>query len=258
MSVIDRSFPGEKELKFPRICAHRGWSKSLPENTISAFGAAIALGAQEIEMDIRFTADGVPVVSHDPVLERVSNGSGLVENHTLAELKALDFGSHQAPQFAGIKIATFEEVLAKFARHIIINLHLKSVDESRIYPEEQMQKIIELLTRYDQLEHVYFMGSADVQECAIKLAPQIPRCMANYPDPEKVLENALKFNCSKIQYFNCELHDGVIQRTHELGIKCNLFFCDEPDKARDYFNDGIDCILTNDCLHILPLLEKSE
>ena len=250
------TIPGEKELPYPRVCAHRGWSKALPENTLSAFGAAIALGADEIEMDIRFTADGIPVVSHDPVLERVSDGSGLVENHTLAEMKAMDFGIKHGSQYAGIKIASFEEVLAKFARHVIINLHLKSVDESRIYPEDQMQKILDLLKKYDQLEHVYFMGSADVQECALKMAPQIPRCMANYPDPEHVVENALKFKCSKIQYFNCELKDGVIRRTHELGIKCNLFYCDQADKAKQYFADGIDCILTNDCLHILPLIKE--
>ena len=165
------------------------------------------------------------------------------------------FGSKHGSGFAGTQIATLEEVLAKFARHAIINLHLKSVDESICYPEKQMLKILDLLKRYDQMEHVYFMGSADVQECALKLAPQIPRCMANFPDPEKVLENAIKYQCSKIQYFNRELHDGVIRRTHELGIRCNLFFCDEPDKAEKYLADGIDCILTNDCLHILPLLK---
>ena len=245
----------EKEMPYPRICAHRGWPYAMPENTLPSFGAAIALGAQEIEMDIRFTADGIPVVSHDPVLERVSDGCGLVENHTLEQLRALDFGIKHGSQFAGVKIATFEEVLAKFARHAIINLHLKSVDENGTYPEEQMQKIVDLLTRYDQLEHVYFMGSADVMACALKIAPQIPRCMACFPEPEKILERAVKYQCSKVQFFATELKDGQIEKAHQMGLKCNLFFSDDPVAAGKYFAAGIDTILTNDCLHILPLIK---
>ena len=119
-----------------------------------------------------------------------------------------------------------------------------------------MQKIIDLLTRYDQLEHVYIMGSSDVQACALTMAPQIPRCMANFPDPENVIDNAIKYQCSKIQFFNSQLFPGVIQRTHELGMKCNLFFCDDAVESGKYFADGIDTILTNDCLHILPLIQK--
>ena len=119
-----------------------------------------------------------------------------------------------------------------------------------------MQKIIDLLTRYDQLEHVYIMGSSDVQACALTMAPQIPRCMANFPDRENVIDNAIKYQCSKIQFFNSQLFPGVIQRTHELGMKCNLFFCDDAVESGKYFADGIDTILTNDCLHILPLIQK--
>ncbi len=245
----------DKMMPYPRICAHRGWPCATPENTLPSFGAAVALGAQEIEMDIRFTADGIPVVSHDPVLERVSNGEGLVENHTLAQLQFLDFGVKHGSQFAGVKIATFEEVLAKFARHAIINLHLKSVDENGSYPEDQMRKIVELLTRYDQMEHVYFMGSSDVMACALKIAPQIPRCMACFPEPEKILERAVKYQCSKVQFFATELKDGQIEKAHQMGLKCNLFFSDDPVAAGKYFAAGIDTILTNDCLHILPLIK---
>ena len=72
-----------------RFCAHRGVSALMPENTLPAFGAALALGANEIEFDIRLTKDGKLVVCHDPVLERISDGIGRVEEHTLEELKAL-------------------------------------------------------------------------------------------------------------------------------------------------------------------------
>ena len=67
-----------KRMGYPRVCAHRGFHTQLPENTLPAFGAAIALGADEIEFDLWETADGVPVAIHDPKLDRVSNGTGVV------------------------------------------------------------------------------------------------------------------------------------------------------------------------------------
>ena len=98
MNVIDRNFPGEKELAFPRICAHRGYSAAAPENSMAAYRAAVNNGAEEIELDVRFTKDGIPVSIHDDFLERISNGTGTVQEHTLEELKRLDFGIKFSPE----------------------------------------------------------------------------------------------------------------------------------------------------------------
>lgn len=246
---------GDREQGYPRICAHRGFPAGMPENTLAGLGTAIAMGAPEIEMDVRFSSDGVPMICHDPVLERVSDGQGLLEEYTFAELKKLDFGGKHGKEFSGLKIASLEEVLARFARHAVINLHLKSED-FQPYPESRMRCIVDLLARYDHLEHVYFMGTAEVMQCALKVAPEIPRCMACFPEPEKIIERAVKYQCRKLQFFASELKPGQIEEAHRQGLICNLFFCDEPDKAEEYFAAGIDTILTNDCLAILPVLEK--
>ena len=74
-------------MPYPRICAHRGFETAAPENTLPAFGAAIALGAQEIELDVRLSRDGVPVVCHDDRLDRISNGSGVVQDLTFEEIR---------------------------------------------------------------------------------------------------------------------------------------------------------------------------
>ena len=57
-----------------KLCAHRGLSHACPENTLPAFGAAIALGVDEIEFDLWLSADGVPVVCHDPRVDRTTDG----------------------------------------------------------------------------------------------------------------------------------------------------------------------------------------
>jgi predicted amidohydrolase len=79
------TIPGDRQQPFPRLCAHRGFSRACPENTLPAFGTAIALGACEIELDVRFTKDGVPVSCHDDRLDRIANGSGRVADITFEE-----------------------------------------------------------------------------------------------------------------------------------------------------------------------------
>lgn len=245
--------PDDQLMGYPRVCAHRGFSAALPENTLPSFGAAIALGADEIEMDVRFTRDGVPVISHDPVLERVSNGKGVVEECTFAELRELDFGVHCGEKFSGVKIASFEEVLKKFARHAVFNLHLKNPGEDLTapYPDELMRQIVALLRKYDHDQHTFFMGTFGVMESALRIAPDIRRCMGAFPDTWEIVERAIEYRCHKVQFFLPYLNEDMIRRAKENGIRCNLFFCDDFEEAKKYFASGIDTILTNDCLTVL-------
>ena len=74
------------------VAAHRGASASHPENTMEAFRAAIEMGVDQIETDVRITADGELVLIHDATVDRTTNGTGKVAQMTLAELKALDAG----------------------------------------------------------------------------------------------------------------------------------------------------------------------
>jgi len=60
---------------------------------MAAFTLAIEQGADAIELDVRLTADGVPVVLHDAALDRTTNRSGLLRDFTLAELRAVDAGA---------------------------------------------------------------------------------------------------------------------------------------------------------------------
>ena len=248
----------EAKMPYPRICAHRGFKTVAPENSLAAFGAAIAMGADEIEMDIRFTKDGVPVVAHDSALERVSNGTGFIEEKTFAELRELDFGSRFGERFAGVKIATFEEVLAKFARHAIINLHLKTDEKEGAseFPKEKMELIVALLEKYDQQDHVYFMGDYTIMESAIKYAPHIPRCMGAFPKPFEIVDRAIKYQCKKVQFFTPHYNQEMIDKAHANNIICNLFYCDDPAKVGDHLVSGIDTILTNDYWSIRRAMDE--
>ena len=250
------TIPGDKELPYPRICAHRGFNTIAPENSMAAFGAAIALGADEIEFDLRFTKDHIPVAIHDENLERVSNGKGMVSDFTLEELKKLDFGGNYSEKFAGLPIVTFEDILAQFSRQAIFNIHIKSVGST--YPREYLQKIVCLLKKYDAAGHAYFMADPEVQLLAAEIAPEIPRCMAAGKEPLQIVDNAIKYNCQKVQFYMPYCNQEMIDKAHANGIKCNCFYSDDTAEAVKLLNSGIDTLLTNDYFPVAQAAGKSK
>lgn len=103
--------------------AHRGTTIHGPENTLPAFETAIEKGMEYVEIDVRFTSDGVPVVIHDVTVDRTTNGVGKVSDFTLSELKELDAGSWFADEFVGTQIPTLEETLELTQGRICIQWH---------------------------------------------------------------------------------------------------------------------------------------
>jgi glycerophosphoryl diester phosphodiesterase len=94
-----------------RYVAHRGGASSWPENSLTAFRNAIALGAKILELDVHLTADGAVAVIHDPTLERTSSGAGPVARATAADLKRARL---RGPDGALTSdwVSTLDEVLA--------------------------------------------------------------------------------------------------------------------------------------------------
>ena len=88
--------------KRPINIGHRGHSDTL-ENTLMAFHQAIDMGADMLELDVRLTKDGVPVVFHDLGLNRISKKSGTVSNRTSKHLLNVALpGGHRIPTLAQV------------------------------------------------------------------------------------------------------------------------------------------------------------
>jgi glycerophosphoryl diester phosphodiesterase len=93
------------------VSAHRGASGYAPENTLAAFRLARELGADMVEFDLHLTADDRLVVLHDDTLDRTTNGTGYVRDHTWAEIARLDAGARYRPEFAGERVPLLDDVL---------------------------------------------------------------------------------------------------------------------------------------------------
>ncbi len=102
---------GVMRIETCEIIAHRGYSAKAPENTRAALRAAADAGADAVEFDLRVAACGTPVLFHDSMLSRTTDGVGPLRRRTLAQLKALDAGGWFAPGFAGETIPSLAEAL---------------------------------------------------------------------------------------------------------------------------------------------------
>lgn len=245
----------DEVMKYPRTCAHRGFNTVAPENSLPAFGAAVAMGAEEIEFDLWFTKDGEVVSMHDSSLDRVSNGTGKIWEYTLSELRELDFGVKRGAEFSGMRIPTFEEILAKFACHCVMNIHLKAEGDK----PEYLRKVVDLIRKYDCEKYVYFMSGDDaLLERLQKEFPHIPRCCGAGSDKWNMVERAIRYNCKKVQFFKPHFNQEMIDKAHENGIICNVFWSDDPAETEKFLDMGIDVILTNDYNRISQVVAKRE
>jgi len=246
----------DKYMPYPRLCAHRGYHASAPENTMPAFGAAVALGAQEMEFDLWSTADGELVTAHDSSLERVSNGTGKIWEHTLAELKALDFGSRKNEIYKDLKIPTFEEILQKFAGRVIMNIHVKIWDKATF--DRKIEDIASLIEKYDCVRHVYFMSTNT--DALLEMRKRLPNsryCQGAGNGNDVMVEAAIEHGFDKVQIVSWRPYNKeMIDRCHEHGIICNFCQANDAPFAKELLDMGIDCVLTDDLHRVKSDLEK--
>jgi glycerophosphoryl diester phosphodiesterase len=136
------------------VCmAHRGWSGKAPENTMTAIRLALAEPAiKAMEIDVQLSKDGVPVLCHDFTLERTTNGSGLVRDHTFEELRTLDAGRWFDARFAGERIPSLDEVLQAVKGRCTLNIELKTAPG--MYPG-LAESVLALLEKHDMKRDVY-------------------------------------------------------------------------------------------------------
>ncbi|WP_396020104.1 MULTISPECIES: glycerophosphodiester phosphodiesterase [unclassified Bacillus (in: firmicutes)] len=136
--------------------AHRGASGYAPEHTIPAYQMGEQMKGDYIEIDLQMTKDGRLIAMHDEKVDRTTNGTGLVKDLTLAEIKKLDAGTwfnEKYPQLAkevyeGVKVPTLEEVFKKFGKNANYYIETKSPD---VYPGME-EELLQVLAEYKMVD----------------------------------------------------------------------------------------------------------
>ena len=157
-----------------------------------------------------------------------------------------------------MKILKFEEILKKFACHVIMNIHVKTVDNDCEYDRGLLEKIIALIDKYDCRKYVYFMSGNDhFLKLAKEIAPDICRCCGGGKAPWEIVDRAIKYDCKKVQLFKPYFNQEMIDQAHKNGIVCNVFWSDDAEETKNFLAMGIDTILTNDYHMISQIVKQS-
>ncbi len=122
-------------MKHFEIVAHRGIPTEAPENTIASFQRAVELGADAIELDVRLTADKVPVVYHYFYLHENTSSSGAIFDFTLEQLRDVKVFCKNNSAAKDGRISTLSEILEIFGGKIGLEIEIKG-------PEPEAPEII--------------------------------------------------------------------------------------------------------------------
>lgn len=235
------------------IYAHRGASAYAPENTREAFKKAIELKANGIELDLQKTKDGKIVIFHDNYIDKKSNGTGKIEEHTYQELLELDFGSWFNNKYQNEKIVLFED----FARDYL-DKDLTFAIELKVLGIEK--EALDIINRYKLHNNIYitsflYDALANVKriDSNIKLSWLIKDRIS-----KENIEKILKINgaqiCPKASLVSKE--DIEIANNNGLGVR--LWGIDNEEIMKKVYKLNIEGMTVNFPDKLIELLHKEE
>ncbi|OGO49889.1 MAG: hypothetical protein A2Z30_04805 [Chloroflexi bacterium RBG_16_64_43] len=230
----------------PAVIAHRGASRRAPENTLEAFRLALELGAHAIELDVMLSRDRVPVVIHDTRLERTTDGTGQVHEHTWAELGDLDAGSKFSAAFRGARIPHLEHVLEEIGRRAWINIELKNY-ATRGDGLEQV--VVDLVARMG-LGRKVLLSSFNPLSLgrAARLAPQVARGLLTMPAMPVFLREGWLAFVAKPHSYNLHLDQTNVRSVRAArarGARVCAWTVNDPTDAVRIAAQGVDGIITD-------------
>jgi glycerophosphoryl diester phosphodiesterase len=237
--------------------AHRGFSGKAPENTLAAFQQAIEVGSDFIELDVRFSKDGHPVIFHDDTLERTTNGKGKVADFSLLELKRLDAGSWFGGSFSGEKIPTLREVLGLARGRILVNIELKKGDQGRYTMIDLADRTLEEIQRAG-MEAQVLVSSFDAGAIE-RVRKNSPTVAVAFITGSPWLSAREAFGGKLPPFLNprkSTLNERNLAKAHQEGVKIVVWTIDTEEEMEKFISMGVDGIITNHPDRLIRVLEK--
>lgn len=235
------------------MVAHRGASADEPENTVAAFEAAVAAGADAVELDVRLTADGVAVVLHDPDVASTTDGRGAVHTLTLAELKRLDASGGRGPRQ---EIPTLAEVLEALRPHpaVVVDLEIKNIPGEPAFdsPQEEILRATLRTLESSGFEGPVLVSSFNwitIERCK-ELAPELGTGFLTIAaiDPRAALVYARQSGHDFILPQSSALLSAgptLVEEAHRDGVRVGTWTVDDPDDLATLFGWGVDAVASN-------------
>ena len=227
------------------VWGHRGAYDHAPENTLTGFQMAVDMGADGVEFDIQLSRDGEVVVIHDETVDRTSDGYGYVKDHSLSELKKLNFNKKGIAKPLFMEIPTLAEVFELLKQmKIKINVELKT---DNVYYESIEAKALEIAYKYDIIDRIVWSSFNHYTVQKLKqLEPYAETALlcaggilVTGEQCEKTGASALHPRIDQLRY------PGLVEDCHNRGIMVRTWTVNEPEQIKMSYELGVDCICTN-------------
>jgi glycerophosphoryl diester phosphodiesterase len=252
----------------PRYVAHRGGAAQWPENSLTAFRNAIALGAKILELDVHLTADGEVAVIHDPTLERTSDGAGPIARCTRADLQRArlrgpggaltddcvptlgDVLALAAP--AGVGMLVEIKTPGRAARYERQGDRVVAVSGPRY--EGLERRVLEALAKFGMAERSFVMAfnPAVLAEVRALSAAQPTALLVERRDVAESGARTVeavdwarqaRANFLGLHYTLCDA--ALVQAAHAAGISVGVFTVNDEAAMRRLAGDGVDVIISD-------------
>jgi len=238
----------QAKLQHIMVIAHRGAHEGAPSNTLLSLKAAIDLGIDYVECDIRTTADHKLVIMHNATVDATTNGKGAIREMTLKQILQLDAGIKVGPQFAGTKVPTLAEMLRMASGKIEIYADTKDASPAAL---------LGALKKYGMLSHTVIFGyHLEFFEGVAKLNPHV--WIMPEARNETVLQDLLqRFQLKVVAFDAGDFKEPIIRMAKQAGAKIyvdRLGNADNPEAWQAAIDQGADGIQTDRPAELLKYL----
>jgi glycerophosphoryl diester phosphodiesterase len=209
---------------------HRGARAYEPENTLCSFKKAIELGVDAVELDVRKTKDSEIIVIHDADIKRTTNGSGLVSDLTLQQVKSFSADKNE-------KIPTLAEALDFIDKKVRVFVELKETGF-----EEQVLSIVKKKGLVKNVVIVSFLEDALRRVRELDSGIETGLIYAKHKNP---LKSALELKAQWMLAFYKFTHTANVQKAHESGLKVLVWTVNTPEEVAEMKKKGVDGVASD-------------
>lgn len=209
------------------VIGHRGASGLEPENTVSALRRAVEIGVDLVEFDVRETADGHLVLMHDDSVDRTTDGSGLVSDMTLAEIRTLDAGS-------GERVPTYEEALTVLqGSDVGAYIEIKEPGTER--------RMVEAAREAGVASSAEFItGDMDVLARVSEMGEAVGGNVPEYTDA--ILERAAELDYRHVGVHHEDVTAELVDRIHAHGMQVTAWPVNDRETTERVVEAGVDLV----------------
>ena len=235
--------------------AHRGGSRLRPENTLAAFDHAAVLGCDGIECDVHLSRDGVPVVIHDPTVDRTTDRTGAVASFTAAELERLDAGFHFGPD-QGFPFRGQGHGVPRLAQVLDRHPALPVIIEIKGDGPDIAERVLAVIRDAHAESRVIVAGfSQQVLDVIRRLAPEIPTSASQdevtagirlASTGQAITRGAFRLFQAPVRFNGQPAFDAAFVRgARGAGLPVQVWVVDEADEMRQLLDWGVNGIISD-------------